>query len=127
MFINVTNYPSQDWEEKQLSEAALYGDIIDMPFPKVDATLSASEVAEVARQFAERIARRIWDKNDVKNGVLIMGEPSLTYALVQECQFRRINALCATFQIELYEDEELIQRFVKFREYSKRVVLEEDE
>lgn len=127
MFINVTNYPSLDWEDSQLKEATLYGDIEDMPFPKVDATLSSSDIGEMAHALAERIARRIWEKNDRKNGVLIMGEPSLSFALVQECQFRRINVLCATYQIELYEDEELVQRFVKFREYCKRVVLEEDE
>ncbi|MGL5318679.1 MAG: hypothetical protein ACRC9Q_08305 [Bacteroidales bacterium] len=127
MFINVTNYPFRDWEEAQISAAALYGEVEDFSFPKVGAALSSSEVAEMAREMAERIAARLWVKNDNKNGVLIMGESSFAYALIQECQHRRINALCATYHIELFEDEELIQRFVKFREYSRRIALEEDE
>lgn len=127
MFINVTNYPSLDWEEKQQREAALFGCVEDLIFPNVDASLSASEVTEMAHQMVEQIVRIIWEGNDRKNGVLIMGEPSLTYALVQECQLRRITAFCATFRIELNEDEELTQQFVKFREYARRIVLEEDE
>lgn len=127
MFINVTNYPSVDWEKHQLDEAVSYGEVKDLRFPEINSGWSSSDVIAKAQAFAERIVKIIWESDDVKNGVLVMGEPSFSYALIQELQYRNIKVLCATYDIELYEDEEMIQRFVKFREYSVRIAIEEDE
>ena len=86
MFINLTNYPSVDWEKHQMDEALSYGEVKDLRFPEINSGWSSSEVIAKAQAFAERIAKMIWESDDVKNGVLVMGEPSFSYALIQELQ-----------------------------------------
>ena len=36
MFINLTNYSSEKWSEKQLNAARSYGEIVDIAFPLID-------------------------------------------------------------------------------------------
>ena len=44
MFINHTNHPSQYWSDEQLTAAHQYGEVVDIPFPLIDPTLSSNEI-----------------------------------------------------------------------------------
>ena len=54
-FINFTNHISERWNEKQLSEAKKYGDIIDIPFPSISPTSTEEELLSLAESYTEQI------------------------------------------------------------------------
>ena len=55
MFINHTNHSSQNWSDEQLVAARQYGDIIDIPFPRIDPLASTKDIARLAQDYAGRI------------------------------------------------------------------------
>lgn len=127
MFVNVSNIPLSDWQDAQLDEAKLYGRLYEFRMPEVDAEASTSVVTDLARVLADRIAKVVWENDEKKNAVMVLGEPSFSFALIRELQIRRLTVVCPTYRIELYDDEDLIENFVRFRNYPVGETLEEDE
>lgn len=127
MFVNVSNIPLSDWQDAQLDEAKLYGRLYEFRMPEVDAEASTSVVTDLARVLADRIAKVVWENDERKNAVMVLGEPSFSFALIRELQIRRLTVVCPTYRIELYDDEDLIENFVRFRNYPVGETLEEDE
>lgn len=127
MFVNVSNIPLSDWQGAQLDEAKLYGRLYEFRMPEVDAEASTTVVTDLARALADRIAKVVWENDEKKNAVMVLGEPSFSFALIRELQIRRLTVVCPTYRIELYDDEDLIENFVRFRNYPVGETLEEDE
>lgn len=127
MFVNVSNIPLSDWQDAQLDEAKLYGRLYEFRMPEVDAEASTTVVTDLARVLADRIAKVVWENDEKKNAVMVLGEPSFSFALIRELQIRRLTVVCPTYRIELYDDEDLIENFVRFRNYPVGETLEEDE
>lgn len=119
MVVNFSNNRSELWSEKEKNVAAEWGEIVDMPFPNVDATLSENDVSLLAEIFSKKII-------DMKpKAVICQGEFSLTFAVVSRIKAAGIPVytICSQRTITEYIDESgrKIQRatfeFVKFREY----------
>lgn len=119
LFINHTNHPSAQWSEEQLQAARQYGDVVDMPFPQIEAGLSEAEVHDMAEAAAGRIA-------ELKpSAVLVQGEFTYSYALIRLLQTAGIRAVAACSERQtiavLNERQETLKqsvfKFVQFRVY----------
>ena len=119
VFINHTNHPSAQWSEDQLQAARHYGDVVDVPFPQIEAGLSEAEVHDMAEAAAGRIAAL------KPSAVMVQGEFTYSYALIRLLQAAgiRVVAACSERQTiaALNERQETVKKsvfkFVQFRVY----------
>lgn len=119
MFINYSNHPSKNWDEKQLAEARVWGDIIDLPFLQVSPEIDSSEVEKMAEEEVSKILKY------EPSAVLCQGEFTLCFSIIKRLQLRGIKVLAACSQRVVLEEirengqvrKEAIFRFVRFREY----------
>lgn len=119
MFINYSNHPSKNWDEKQLVEARVWGDIIDLPFLQVSPEIDSSEVEKMAEEEVSKILKY------EPSAVLCQGEFTLCFSIIKRLQLRGIKVLAACSQRVVLEEtrengqmrKEAIFRFVRFREY----------
>lgn len=119
VFINLTNHPSCGWSEEQRTEAARYGEIIDMPFPAVPPMADSAQVEDMARELVERVLR------ESPAAVCCQGEMTLTYKVVRLLKAHGVPVLAATSAREVIEaitpedatQKTVVFRFCRFREY----------
>ena len=117
MFINLTNHPSNRWSQEQRNAAG--NNIQDYPFPNVNPEMSQIEVFKLAQDTFKEVMSLNPDT------VLVQGEMTLTFHLVNLFKSAGIRTVCATSQREVVEtvnDEgetvkNVVFRFVQFREY----------
>ena len=120
MFINLSNHPSSKWTESQIKAAEQYGEIVDMHFPNVDPAGDTTYIDDLANEYAQRV-------NSIANGthsvVHIMGEMTLTFAIIIKLQKMNINCVCSTTERIVEEldngEKKVLFNFVKFRDYAK--------
>lgn len=124
MLINLSNHPSEKWDEKQ-SALALerYGSVLDIPFPSVNPEATEEEIAMLAKEYFKRVAT-IFDEcaNEPKtNAVHIQGEFIFVYALVTMLLQSGIKCVASTTQRRVEQEKAgkkvSVFEFVKFREY----------
>ena len=119
MFINLSNHPSAHWSARQKAAAErLCGDIIDLPFPVVDPAGDEAYIAALADDYCRKVLEMSGGKNVV---VHLMGEMTLTFALVQRLCVHSIPCVASTTErvtVE-YADgrKESMFQFVRFRNY----------
>lgn len=119
IFINFTNHPSCNWDEKQIKDALVYGEIIDIPFPQVPATASKEEIYALAESYISKIAEY------APAAVLCQGEFCLAYQVIRRLLEQNVKVLAACSEREVEEwrredgsmQKEVIFCFVQFREY----------
>ena len=106
------------WSDKQLSEALKYGSIEELPFPQVSPEANEAEIELLAGKCISLITEKI---NGKKATVHIMGEMTLTYALVKRLQAAGIKCVASTTErcVKEYDDDtkESVFKFARFREY----------
>lgn len=120
VFINLSNHPSNKWDEGQKKAALRYGEIIDMPFPDIPAQADESEVVKLADQYFARILEYKC------SAVMIQGEFTFTYHLVKLLEGKQIPTLAACSERSVEEiinpdgsnSKKVNFRFVKFRRYT---------
>lgn len=120
MFINHTNHSSKYWSDEQLVAARQYGDIIDMPFPRIDPLASTKDIVQLSQDYAGRIIALH------PTAVLCQGEFIYCHALVERLLSVGITVLAATSERVVEEsyhygvNEKTVNfRFVRFREYCR--------
>lgn len=119
MFINVSNHNSLNWSSKQIEATKPYGSIIDIPFPNVSPYYTKEEVENLAKEYLKKILEY---KDPI---VMIQGEFSFTYALVNLCKEKNIQTVtsCSERKVDEYMDQDGITHkkshfdFVCFRPY----------
>lgn len=130
MLINLSNHPTAMWLPEQ-TEAAhrAYGEVFDLPFPVVPADANETDIQTIAQEYLKKvqtIAQEYLNKvqtfsPSAEAVVHIMGEMTLTYALV--CLLKQAGYTCvaSTSVREVYEEEPgkktAVFRFVRFRKY----------
>ena len=121
MSVNLSNHPSLNWSEKQLQEAKTFGEIMDIPFPKIPAMATTAEVVRMAEYWADKIQRIR------PECIMCQGEFTFTMAVIRRLQKAGIR--CVTACTERIAVEEPIRdgivektsvfEFRQFREYEK--------
>lgn len=119
MLINLSNHPAFKWSETQIAAAhRLYGEIVDLSFPQVDPHADEDEVQELATQYAAKVSAMAGDMPTI---VHLMGEMSLTFALVALLQKAGFSCVASTTQRIVNEfpngRKEVQFQFVRFRKY----------
>lgn len=117
-FINFTNHPSAKWEECQRKEALKYGEILDIPFPAVDAKGDEAYISKLADEYAERIIKLH------PEAVLCQGEFTLAYQVIKRLVGYGVTVLTACSERMIKESgnkKEVIFVFSRFRKYENRV------
>lgn len=118
-FINLSNHPSENWLESQLNEAQRYGEIMDIPFPHIDADISEYEVEKLAAEYCKKIVAL---KPAI---VMVQGEFTFTYSVVRKLSAEGITcvASCSNrIAKETKKDDgtilrESVYEFKRFRPY----------
>lgn len=127
MFINLTNHPSSGWGRDQYEAAAGYGSVIDLAFPDVNPELTSGQVASLASDYYNRILDLAAAQGEPLQEVTVMvsGEFSFTYHLVNLLKENNVHCVCACTKREsreqLQPDGSIVKTarfaFVQFREY----------
>lgn len=120
-FVNITNHDSIKWSNEQREAANCYGEIMDHGFPPVNPRSSHQALNAKAINITNNIINQLGE--DII--VLVQGEMTLTYKLVNEFKRRGITCLAATSEREVIEKvqpdgstkKQAIFKFVAFREY----------
>ena len=81
MLINLSNHPSQYWDNKQLEAAKEYGEVVDLPFPAIAPDASERELLSLAIEFVQKILSL---GNNSQIVVHIMGEMTFTFMVVSQ-------------------------------------------
>lgn len=130
MLINLSNHPTAMWLPEQTEAAhSAYGEVLDLPFPAVPADADEADIQTIAQEYLKKvqtIAQEYLNKvqtfsPSAEAVVHIMGEMTLTYALV--CLLKQAGYTCvaSTSVREVYEEEPgkktAVFRFVRFRKY----------
>lgn len=119
MFINCSNHRFENWSIEQKNAAEKWGEIVDYPFPAVDAEADETQVLLLAEETMREIMKMKPD------AVMCQGEFTLTYALVQLLKKQGIVVLAACSERRTVEEKlpggeiEKVSRFIftRFREY----------
>ena len=118
IFLNMSNHPMAKWSENQIKEAQKYGQIDEIDFPTVSPDIDWDESKSLIDEYLSGINEKIQGKNAT---VHIMGEMTLTFALVKRLQARGIRCVASTTERCVRETaegvKESIFKFVRFREY----------
>ena len=120
MFINLTNHPSAEWSADQLAAAELFGRVVDILFPIVPPNATTAEVHQLADQLVADVLLTA-EAAQTAMTVHVMGEHTLTYAVVARLKARGVTCVASTSNrntIMLPDGKKLTDfKFVQFREY----------
>lgn len=118
MLINLSNHPSSLWPENQLLAAAVYGDIIDLPFPAVDPSGDENDIEKLADEYIGKIVEL---SKGAEVTVHLMGEMTFTFSLLCRLRDRGIVGIASTTNRMVVESipghKETTFRFERFRKY----------
>lgn len=117
-FVNLTNHPLEAWSKEQREAASPYGEAVDYPFPAVAPDATEEEIASTAAAIVADITARYGTECTVH----LMGEFTMTAALLQRFQQRGIACVASTTERIVNETEpgkKVVEfKFVKFRKYN---------
>jgi len=120
MLINFSNHPSTIWSHEQIEAAKQFGSVKDVAFPAVPPEANEQEIASMADKYAEELKQHISAEKD-GSAVHIMGEMTLTFAIVQRLCQHGITCLASTTRREVTFDKDgnkvATFRFIQFRKY----------
>ena len=106
VFTNLSNHPSNSWSDNQRNAALeLAHEIQDLSFPAVDADADESQIRELAKSLVNKIPANC-------SSVLVQGEFTLSFALVQLLKNRGINCYAATSKRHVVEHPNGVQENV---------------
>ena len=118
VFINLSNHPLNEWDNAQQLAAKAYGRLENMAFPIVSPQATDKDIHQLADEWVARIEEKY---RDAEIAVHVMGEMTLTYAIVSRLKAVGIVCLASTTRREVKMLEggrrEVVFEFVAFREY----------
>lgn len=119
MLINLSNHPLNVWKTEQINAANEYGEIVNWEFPYVDPQGDEIYIENLAKKYVSKVLAEKAKGNDVT--VHIMGEMTLTYAVVEALHALGIVCIASTTERMVTELEagrkEVQFVFKRFRKY----------
>lgn len=118
MLINLSNHPYTIWSDTQQEAAKEYGEIVDLPFPEVEAAADENHIRHMADEYLQKVKQLA---NGRTATIHLMGEMTLTFALVKRLQNDGFSCVASTSKRIVNETEpdykEVVFQFEKFRRY----------
>ena len=120
-FVNFSNHVSSKWGQDQLNAALKFGNVVDISFPMVNPAATKEDIQKLAEKSVVDILAAD------PSTVMVQGEATLVYAVVQRLQSKGIPCIAACTRRRT--DEEIQQlaaagltregmfAFMGFREY----------
>lgn len=119
VFINISNHPSEEWDEAQTTAAKEYGPIKDIAFPSIPTEADSDAIDKMAKAVIRDIFEEYDDTTDIT--VHVMGEMTLTFTLVsmlKACGIRCVASTTDRKVNELGKGQRISEfSFARFREY----------
>ena len=120
MLINISNHPLSEWSERQIDEAIrLWGGVVDVAFPKIDATATGEEVIRLAASNIEQYIELI-EQYPTPSAFHIMGEMVYCFNVIKALKERGYGVVASTSNrdVEIDGDSKIVYfSFERFREY----------
>lgn len=122
LLLNISNHPSTTWSQAQIQVAEdAYGEIVDIPFPQIPPQKGGDDIVKEARSLLRREVFAKYDKS-VDLTVHVMGEMTLTYALVSQLKSCGIRCIASCSErISSFDTKTGVKssvfKFEGFREY----------
>ena len=130
VLFNISNHPSDKWGEKQIAAAKELADVIkDCQFPNVPPKATSYEVRTTALEIANTIAKQKHFQDVEGITVHVMGEMTLTFAIVAALQNLNLDIRCIASCTERIVTEmpdgtkQSKFEFVQFRTYQAIALL----
>ena len=118
LMINLSNHPTTLWSDCQVAEARKWGELMDMPFPKVDPHVDSQDITGLVDEYSSRILALARDHVLV---VHVMGEMTFTYRVVARLKAAGIECVASTTERKVIERADGTKissfQFVRFRAY----------
>ena len=120
MLINISNHPLSEWSERQIDEATrLWGGVVDVAFPKIDATLTSEDVVRLAKTNIKSYVDVI-EQYPTPSAFHIMGEMVYCFYVINALKQMGyvVVASASNRDVEMEGDNKIVRfSFEKFREY----------
>lgn len=120
IFINLSNHPSDSWDENQRDAAKKYGECVDLPFPEIDPTWNEEKIEELANAYCDKVLHMADTYDQIT--VHLMGELTFCFSLLKKLQHRGIRCVASCAKRNVEEEDTGVKRsvfsFENFREYS---------
>lgn len=120
MLINISNHPLSEWSERQIDEAIrLWGGVVDIAFPKIDATLTNEDIESMAKANIEQYTEAI-KRYPTPSAFHIMGEMVYCFNVINTLKEMGYTVVASTSNRDVtMEGDRKVVRFYfeKFREY----------
>lgn len=100
MMLNFSNHPYRIWSDAQKEAAAHYGEVVDMPFPQIDPSVSTRQL----RQLVDEYSTRIEATN--AEAVMAAGEFTFLFMLVDKLLHDGVNVVCSCSTRETVETQQ---------------------
>jgi len=118
ILINLSNHPSDQWSTEQKTASKPYQEILDIPFPSIPEDADEEYISDLADEYCAKIQELTKDNTAT---VHIMGEMTLTVALIQRLKSLGIECIASTSKRVVKETEpghkEVVFQFSRFRRY----------
>lgn len=118
LLVNFSNHPSRYWDNKQREASRDYGELVDMPFPKIAPNATNEELQKLTYLYVQRITS-LGSPKEIN--VHIMGEMTFTYMIVTKLKELGIRCVASTTERKTSYSEDGTKlsefSFVRFREY----------
>ena len=120
VLLNLSNHPLSTWNVEQKEAAAVYGEIVELPFPAIDDTADTAYIQALANEYLCKIQAMGNNKNTT---IHIMGEQTFLYSLLHRLQACGYRCIASTTKrnVEILPDgsEKKSFTFARFREYEQ--------
>lgn len=100
MMLNFSNHPYRIWSDAQKEAAARYGEVVDMPFPQIDPSVSTGQL----RQLVDEYSARIEATN--AEAVMAAGEFTFLFMLVDKLLHDGVKVVCSCSTRETVETQQ---------------------
>jgi hypothetical protein len=122
MLINLTNHHFSQWNETQKQAAKIrFGSVEDLTFPDISPYDDSESIDLLTDEFLKKCNSLLQNNSKSENAVLIMGEMTFCYSLINKLKNHDIRCIAATSVrqvINISDSERQIKfEFIKFREY----------
>jgi hypothetical protein len=122
MLLNLSNHPSDLWDENQLKAATdNFGKVADLPFPKISPEADSASIEALARHYCKKVLDLLSSASDVQSAVHLMGEMTFTYCLTGLLQQSGVRCVASTTVRKVFNGQNRQKtvsfEFRQFRDY----------
>lgn len=124
MIINLSNHPSNEWNDKQKEDAGKYGEIKDLPFPKISSQMNTDEVYALADRYFNECKVLLEPYNKSRCAIHLAGEPTFCYYLTSKLVSAGYTVITATTEriVDMKDNiKTSVFNFSQFREFKKKL------